>query len=133
PVLHRGRGEQRGGAQKIMAAAMAMSAGLDRPMLGDAGFLAEAGQGVIFAKEGNDRSAFAPFAHHGGGNIGDVLGDAKTLVTQLAEMLGRGTRLGIADLGHAPDRVGKRDETRLDRVDATPDVAAVVHVWLLRS
>ncbi len=112
---------------------MAMAAGLDRARLGDAGFLAQAGQGVIFAEEGDDRSAFAPFADHRGRDIGDILGDAKALVAQLGQMLGRRARLGVADLGHAPDPVGERGETRLDRVDAAPDVAAVVHVLLLRS
>ena len=87
---------------------MAMAAGFDRTRLGDAGLLAEAGQGVIFAEEGDDRPAFAPFAHHGGRDVGDILGDAKALVAQLGQMLGRRARLGVADLRHAPDPVGER-------------------------
>ena len=132
PILHRGGGEQRGRAQQIVAAAMAMAAGLDRAMLGDAGLLAQARQRIIFAHEGDDGTALAPFAHHGGGNAGDILGDAKTLMAQFGQMLGGGARLGVADLGHRPDPVAQIDETRLDRVNATPDVAAVVHACVPR-
>ena len=71
PVLDRGGGKQRGGAEQIVAAAMAVAAGFDRPRLGDPGLLAQAGQGVIFAEEGDHRTAFAPFAHHRGRNTGD--------------------------------------------------------------
>ncbi len=127
PVLHRGRGEQRRGTEQIVAATMAVAAGLDRTVLGDAGLLAEARQRVIFTHEGNDRTALTPLAHHRGRDARDVLGDAETLVAQLGEMLGGGPRLGVAHLGHAPDPVAEVDETRLDRVDATPDVAAVIH------
>jgi hypothetical protein len=58
---------------------------------------------------------------------GNVLGDAKTLMAQLGQMFGRRARLSVAHLGHAPDLVGEGDETRLDGVDATPDVTAVIH------
>src|SRR3954449_2448912 len=127
PVLHRRRGEESCGTEQIVTAAMAVAAGLDRTMLRDARLLAEARQRVIFPHEGNDRSALAPFAHHRGRNARDLLGDAKALMTQLGKMLGGGPRLGVADFGHAPDLVAEVDETCLDRVDATPDVAAVVH------
>ena len=107
---------------------MAMAAGLQRARFGDAGFLAETGQGVIFAKEGDHRPAVAPFAHQRGGNACNLLGDAETLMPQLGQMFGRRARLGVADLGHRPDPVGQVDEARLDGVDATPDVAAVIHL-----
>ena len=90
---------------------MAMPSGLDRTMLRNARLLAQARQRVVFAHEGDDRTALAPFAHHGGRNARDLLGDAETLVAQLSEMLGGGTRLGVADFGHAPDLVAKLDET----------------------
>ena len=128
PVLHGGGGEQRGRAEQIVAAAMAMAAGLERARFGHAGLLAEAGQRVIFAEEGDDGSAFAPFAHQRGGNAGDLLGDAETLMAQLGQMFGGRARLGVADLGHRPDPVARGDEARLDRVDATPDVTAVIHL-----
>src|SRR5882757_3866696 len=107
---------------------MAMAAGLDRVMFGDTGLLAEAGQGVIFAEEGDDRAAFAPFAHRRSRNPGEVLGDAKALMAQLGEMFGGRARLGVADLRHRPHPVAQFDETRLDRVDATPNVTTVVHL-----
>ena len=106
---------------------MAMAAGLDGPMLGDACFLAETGQRIIFAEEGDDGTALAPFADQGGGNIGDILGDAKALMAQFGQMLGGGARLGVAHLGHRPDPIGQIDEARLDDVNAPPDVAAIVH------
>src|SRR3954465_10047516 len=153
PVLHRRRGEESCGTEQIVTAAMTVAAGLDRTMLPDARLpaaapqrsvpraarlLAEARQRVIFPHEGNDRSALAPFAHHRGRNARDLLGDAKALMTQLGKMLGGGPRLGVADFGHAPDLVAEVDETCLDRVNATPDVAAVVHAlvrdpWVKRS
>src|SRR5262249_18399281 len=114
-------------SQQIVAAAVTVAAGLNRPRFGNVSFLAEAGQGVIFAEEGDHRTAFAPFAHHGRRNATDVFGDTKTLMAQLREMLGRRARVGVADLGHAPDPVGEGGEARLDRVHATPDIAAVVH------
>ena len=127
PVLHGSGGEQRGGAEQIVAAAVAMPSGLDRTRFGHIGLLAETGQRVVFAEEGDDGTALAPFAHHGGGNARDILGDAETLMAQLGQMFGAGSRLGVADFGHRPDPVAERDETRLDRVDATPNVTAVVH------
>ena len=106
---------------------MAMAADLDRPVFGDAGLLAEAGQRIIFAEEGDDRTALAPFADQGGRNISDILGDAKTLMAQFGQMLGGRARLGVAHLRHRPDPIGQIDEARLDDVDAPPDVAAIVH------
>ena len=128
PVLHGGGGEQRGRAEQIVAAAMAVAAGLQRARFGHAGLLAEAGQRVVFAEEGDHRTAFAPFAHHRGRNAGDLLGDAETLMAQLGQMFGGRARLGVADLGHRPDPVGQGDEARLDRVDAAPDVTAIIHL-----
>src|SRR5689334_17705182 len=106
---------------------MAMAAGFDRPVFGNSGLLAEAGESVIFAKEGDDRAAFAPFTHQRGRDAGDVLGDAETLMAQLGQMFGRGARLGVADFRHAPDPVGQGDKPRLDDVDAAPDVTTIVH------
>ena len=66
PILHGGGGEQRGRAEQIVAAAMAMASGLERARLGHAGLLAETGQRVVFAEEGDDGTALAPFAHQRG-------------------------------------------------------------------
>ncbi len=48
-------------------------------------------------------------------------------MAQLGQMFGGGARLGVADFGHRPDPVAQGDETRLDRINATPNVTAVVH------
>src|SRR5882757_8362614 len=106
---------------------MAMTAGFHRTRLRHARLLAQTGQRVIFTEEGDHRAAFAPFAHHGGGNAGDFLGDAETLMAQLGQMLGGGTRLSVAHLRHRPDLVAEVDETRLDCIDAPPNIATVVH------
>ena len=71
-----------------MAAAMAMASRLQRAGLGHTGLLAETGQRVIFAEEGDDGTALAPLAHHRGGNARDILGDAETLMAQLGQMFG---------------------------------------------
>src|SRR5258708_33124953 len=107
---------------------MAMAAGLHRTRLRHARLLAQAGQRVIFAEEGDHGAAFAPFAHQGGGNACDLLGDAETLMAQLGQMFGGRARFGVADLGHRPDPVAQFDEARLDGVDATPDVTAIIRL-----
>jgi len=60
-------------------------------------------------------------------NACDILCDAETLMAQFGQMFGGGARLGVAHLGHRPDLVAQGDETRLDRVNAKPNVVAVVH------
>ena len=110
---------------------MAMASRLQRARFRNAGFLAETGQRIVFAEEGDDGTALAPFADQGGWNISDILGDAETLMAQFGEMFGSRARLGVAHLGHRPDPVAQGDETRLDRVNAEPDVAAIVHAPFL--
>ena len=128
PVLHGGRRQQGGRAEQVVTAAMAMAAHLDLAMLGDAGFLTEAGQGVVLAEEGDDRAAFAGLADHCGRDVGDVFGDPEALVLQLGDMLGDRALLGVADLGNGPDPVAEFDETLFAGVDVTPEVVAIVHV-----
>ena len=128
PVFHGRGGEQGGGAEQIVAAAMAVAAGFQRPRFRHARFLTEARQGIVFAEEGDDGSAFAPFAHQRGGNPGDLLGDAETLMAQFGQMFGRRARLGVAHFGHRPDPVAQVDEARLDGVDAAPDITAIIHL-----
>src|SRR5690242_6065604 len=106
---------------------MAMASRLDLARLRHARLLAEARQGIVFPEEGDHRTALAPFTHQSGRNVRDVLRHAKTLMLQLGQMFGCGARLGVANLGHPPDPVTQLDESPLDRIDATPDVSAVVH------
>ena len=110
---------------------MAMASRLHRAGLRHIGLLAQTGQRVVFAEEGDHRAALAPFADQGGGNARDLLGDAKTLMAQFGQMFGAGARLGVAHLRHRPDLVAEVNETGLDGVDATPDVTAVVHLPIL--
>ena len=51
---------------------MAVAVARQRLRFGDAGFLAQAGQRVIFAEDGDDRPVFAGFTHHRSGDAGDV-------------------------------------------------------------
>src|SRR4029078_6126482 len=122
--------EQRGRAQQIVAATMAMASRLQRARFRHAGLLAESRQCIVFAEESDDGTALTPFSHQRGGNISDILGDAEPLMAQFGEMFGSRARLGVAHLGHGPDPVAQGDETRLDRVNAEPDVAAIVHASL---
>ena len=107
---------------------MAVATGFDRLGLRHASLLAEAGQGVVFAEEGDHRTSRAPFAHQGGRNIRDILRDPEALMAQLGQMFGGGARLGVANLGRRPDLVAQCDEARLDRVDAPPNVTPVIHL-----
>ena len=53
---------------------------------GDIRLLRQGRERIEFAKEGNHRAAFAPFAHYGCWNVGHVLGDAKALMCQLVDV-----------------------------------------------
>ena len=104
---------------------MAVAAGLHRPRLRHARLLAQPGQRVVFAEDGDHRTALAGFADHRGGNAGDILGHPETLLAQFGEMFGGGAGLAVAELGHRPDAVAQRDETALDSVNVKPNVAAI--------
>ena len=55
-----------------MSAAMSVAAGSDRPLLGDAGFLAQAGQRIVLAQNGDHRTILARLAHDSGGDAGNI-------------------------------------------------------------
>ena len=133
PILHGGGGQQRSRTKQIVAATVAVASRLERARLRHTGLLTKTGQRIIFAEESDDGTALAPFADQGGGNAGDILRDAEALMAQFGEMFGSRARLGVAHFGHGPDPVGQGDETRLDCVNAEPDVAAVVHARAPRS
>ena len=77
-VLHRRGGEQGGGAEQVVAAAMAETGTRQRFLFRDAGLLRQAGQRVVFAEDGDHRAVLTGLAHHGGGDAGDVAGDAES-------------------------------------------------------
>ena len=126
-ILQRRRGQQRGRAQHVVAAAMAMAGAGQRAVLGDIGLLAEAGQRVVFAENGDDRAAFARLAHHGGRDAAVLLGHLEALRLQHGGMLGDGSVLGIGDFRHAPDAVAEGEEVLALGVDEIPDCFGVFH------
>lgn len=74
---------QHGGhPEQVVAAAIAVTVARPRLRLGNAGFLAQAGQCVIFAEDGDHRPVFAGFTDHRGGDAGDVLRHPETLQFQ---------------------------------------------------
>jgi hypothetical protein len=106
---------------------MAVAVPLDRARLGDAGLLAQAGQRVVLAEQGDDRTALAGLAHDRGRDVGEVAGDAEALALELLDVLGDRAVLGILQLRHAPDAVAQRLEGILLGIDQAPDRLAVVH------
>ena len=127
-VLHRGRGEQRRRAEQIVAAAMTVAAALDLLRLRDAGDLRQARQRIVFAEDRDHRPALARLAHHGGRNVGDVLGDAEAFLLQHGAMLGDRAVFRVGDLRHAPDAVGQRLVVVLAGIDELPDFFRVLHL-----
>ena len=65
--------------------------------------LRQAGQGVVFAENADDRRAAAGLRAEGGGDVADVLGDRKTGGLQLILKQRGALRFLIADLGELPD------------------------------
>ena len=98
-----------------------------RPMLSDARLIRQARQRVVFAEDGDHRAILAGLAHDGGGDAGDVLGDAAALLLQHRGVLGAGAVLGVGDLRHGPDAVGQCLEIVFFGVDQAPDFLGVLH------
>jgi hypothetical protein len=65
---------------------MSIAAGCDRALLGDAGFLAQAGQGIEFPEDGNHRTTFAGLAHDGCRQSGDIALDPESFLLKQAGM-----------------------------------------------
>src|SRR5262249_13873926 len=114
--------------EQVMAAAVTGTVRLDRPRLGDACLLAQAGQRVVFAEKGDDRAALARFADDSGRDVGHVGRDAKALTLELSDVLADRAALGLLQLGHAPDAVAQRLECLLLGVDQPPDLLGIVHL-----
>src|SRR5271154_6810552 len=81
-ILNRSRRQHGRRAEQVVAAAMAVTVAGQRLRFGDAGFLAQAGQRVIFAEDGDHRPVFARFTDHRSGDAGDVLRHPETLQFQ---------------------------------------------------
>jgi hypothetical protein len=127
PILHRRRRQQRAGAEQIMPARMSHAVPRQWSRLRHAGFLAEAGQRIILAENGDHRPTLAGLTHHGCGNTRQILGDAKTLLAQRGDVLGHGIVFVVGDLGPIPNAIAQGLEQILFVVHQLPDLLGVLH------
>ncbi len=127
-VLERRGGQECGRAQEVVAAAVAVAAGLERARLGDVRLLAQAGQRVVFAEDGDDGPAPAGLAHDRGRQPGDGGGHVEALGAQrFLVRFGRAV-LVVEQLRGLPHPVGQLLEGRRPGIDAMPHLFAVAHV-----
>ena len=134
-VLQAQRGGKRACAQQVVPAAVAGALLHQRLFLGQAGLLAQAGQGVKLAQKADDRPAAAEGAHHGRGNVSHALLYGKALLLQrFAEQPG-GITLGKANLRVIPEAVAhiKQQVTALPNVFQCLLLCALHRRSLLRS
>ncbi|MNL47366.1 hypothetical protein D3C87_1701530 [compost metagenome] len=110
-----------------MPAAMAVTAGDQRALFGETGFLAKAGKGVVFAKDGNDRTAFARFAHHRCRHACDIADDPKTFRLKLCRMRFTGRKFLVIHLWCVPYLVGEAGIIGRLVVDEFPDGVGIFH------
>ncbi len=106
---------------------MAVAALRERPPLGNAGLLAEAGKRIIFAENRDDRTAFASLADHRGRQAGDSSGRLEALTLQHGGMGSRRAAFLIIQLGRAPDPIAELDEGFFLRLDEAPDIIDILH------
>ncbi|MNU81550.1 hypothetical protein D3C71_712140 [compost metagenome] len=100
---------------------MAVRAGDHRIMLGCTRFLAEARQRVIFAEKCNNRTTATGLAHHSGRDIGNRIGNPKTLRLQHLAMGSSRLRLHVTSLGRLPDLAGQFREHLRFTIHEIPD------------
>ncbi len=131
PILHRCCGEQRGRAEQVVAAAMAMATRYHLFAFGKARDLAQAGQSVVFTEDGDDRSAFTGLTHDGGWDVREIFLHPEAEPLQHLGMLGNRPILGIGDLGNLPDPIGERLEFGPVIVDKLPDLIGILHCALV--
>ena len=125
--FQRGRRGDRGDAEQVVAAAVPVGAGDFGVFLADAGFLAESGQGVELAQEGDDGFARSPLAAESGLHIADVARDLEAFLFEQSDL--RFHRLVLAErrLRVAPDLVGELVVAASARLDVIGDLCPVVH------
>ena len=108
-LLDGDRRAEAGGAEQVVAAAVAGRARLQHGPLGH-GLLREARQRVVLAEDGDHRPALAVARDEGGRHAGDAALDAEALLLRVVgEERGR-ARLAQRRLGEGPHLVGERDE-----------------------
>ena len=106
---------------------MTIATGDERSLLSDAGFLAEAGQGIELAENGNHRTTVAGFAHDGCGKARHIALNAETFLDQQARMLLTGVEFLIVCFRRIPDEIAERKESLAFRFDEIPDGIGVFH------
>ena len=77
--------------------------GVDRLGLGDPGLLAQPGERVVLAEDGDHRAVFARLRHDGGRDAGDVPLDAEAFLFQHLQVFGNAAVFAVGKFGHVPD------------------------------
>ncbi len=117
PRFQRERRRQSGGAEQVMAAAVAVAVLFQRLRPRAARPLAEPGQRVELAENGDHRPAFARAGDKGGLNIADAARHGETFLLQRVGQQRAGARFGEAGFRRVPDSVAKGGKARLMGVD----------------
>lgn len=113
-------GEGGGGAEEVVAAAMAGSA-IDAGLaLGDV-LLGETGEGVVFADDADNGGSGAPFGDEGGRDAGHVFGDAEAVGLEFVAKQGGAFELLVAGFGVFPDLAGDLAEAFGAGIDGGED------------
>ena len=92
-----------------------------------AGLLHQAGQRVVFAENGDHRTALAGLAHHRGFDAGDVLGDPESVLAEHRCVRGSGANLVEIGLRRVKNRVGQALERLAMAVDNGPNGFLITH------
>ena len=90
PVLHGNRGEQSGGAQQVVPAAVTRASRNQGLALGNR-ILRQPGERIVFSEDGDDGLPLPPFGCERGRDSGDVVGNPEA----------GGPKLGLEELGAA--------------------------------
>ncbi|MNI28018.1 hypothetical protein D3C73_817810 [compost metagenome] len=121
PGLHRECPRQRGGAQQIVAAAVAVAVFHQRLRSGAAGLLAQSGECVVLAQQRDHRLAAAVAGDKRGFNAANAALKPKTFLLQrVGQQIGR-IGFGKARLRVIPDAVAQCAELRLVLVNVLID------------
>ncbi len=98
-----------GGAEQVVAAAVARRPGLER-LLGRLGALRDPGEGVVLTENADDRMAFAIGRDEGGGQSGHAPVDREALGFEIVLEEGGGPGLPEPGFGKGPDLIGETDQ-----------------------
>ena len=108
-----------------MAAAMAGSAGDEFALFRDVRRLAEAGQGVEFAQNGDHRPVLARLAHHGGRQAGEAGRHLEAARGKHRRVGGGGALFLEIEFGRLPHRVAEAEKGVAVLFDQRPGVVEI--------